>query len=71
MKNTNKDSLIIFNNIERIIKESGKTKFEVCTYAYVSLNALNNIKKCKSVPKISMLKRLADELGVTVDTFYL
>ena len=59
----------MYNKYEKLLKDSGKTSYQVSKDTGIGQNTLSNWKTGRSRPKVEKLKILADYFGVEANFF--
>ncbi len=59
----------MYEKYEELLKETGKTSYQVSKDTGIGENTLSNWKTGRSKPKVDKLKKLADYFGVGVEYF--
>lgn len=59
----------MYNKYEELLKQTGKTSYQVSKDTGIGQNTLSNWKTGRSKPKVEKLKILADYFGVDVGYF--
>lgn len=59
----------MYNKYEELLKETGKTSYQVSKDTGIGENTLSQWKTGRSQPKVDKLQKLADYFGVPVTYF--
>lgn len=59
----------MYEKYERLIKESGKTTYQISKETGISQTAFSNWKVGRSKPSLESLKKLANYFGTTIEYF--